>query len=150
MMRGITISIVFIALVISGCTEVNVIDKPAGPPVLEFVDIQPRNVVEFKDSILITFRYKDPDGDLGFEDPDVRSLSIHDLRLEKPDSQHVGLLAPLENHLNIEGELTVKLKNTFLLGSNDKEVTTYRLIFTDRSGNQSNPILTDEISIVRE
>ena len=149
-MRLFAISIVVVALLASGCTEVNVIDKPAGPPVLEFVDIQPTNVIEFQDSILITFKYKDPDGDLGYEDPDVRSLSIHDLRLEKPDSQHVGLLAPLENHLDIEGELTVKLKNTFLLGSNDTEVTTYRLILTDRSGNQSNPIQTDEISIVRE
>lgn len=137
-------------LVVSACTEVNVVEKPAGPPVIEYVDIQPRVVTEFQDSILITFRYSDPDGDLGYENPDIRPLSIHDLRLEKPDSQHVSLLAPIESHIDIEGELTVKLKNTFLLGSSEKEITSYELILTDRAGNQSNPVTTDEISIERK
>ena len=125
------------------------IDPPPGPPVIEYVDIQPREVKEFKDSILITFKYSDPDGDLGDENPDIRSLSIHDLRLQEADGQHVSLLAPMGANIDIKGELTVKLKNTFLLGTSDKEVTTYELILTDRAGNASNPIVTDEISIIR-
>jgi len=179
MMRQGTISFILL-LLISACTDVSVLEKPAGPPVLDYVDIQPRVVTEFEDSILITIRYSDPDGDLdyvdiqprvvtefedsilitirysdpdgdlGYENPDVRSLSIHDLRLEKPDSQHVSLLAPIESHIDIEGELVVKLKNTFLLGSSEKEITSYELILTDRAGNQSNPITTDEISIERK
>lgn len=135
--------------IISGCTEVSVVDKPAGSPIIEYVDIQPRIVKEFQDSILITFKYSDPDGDLGYENPDIRPLAIHDLRLVTSDYQHVGLLAPVDAHVDISGELTIKLKNTFLLGSSDKEITTYELIFTDRAGNASNPVQTDEISIVR-
>ena len=138
-----------VVLSISGCTEVNVIDGAPGPPVIEYVDIQPRVVTEFKDSILITFKYADPDGDLGHENPDIQPLSIHDLRLKKADKQHVSLLAPMDTKIDIEGQLTVKLKNTFLLGSSNKEVTTYELILTDRAGNASNRILTDEISIIR-
>ena len=141
-----TTAIIFMAF---GCTEVAVVDKPAGPPVIEYVDIQPRIVKEFQDSILITFKYADPDGDLGYENPDLKPLGIHDLRLQKSDFQHVGLLAPIDAHVDVSGELTVKLKNTFLLGSSDKEITTYELIFTDRAGNTSNPIQTDEISIIR-
>ncbi len=133
----------------TACTEVTVIDGTPGPPVIEYVDIQPRVVTEFKDSILITFKYADPDGDLGHENPDIQHLSIHDLRLKKADKQHVSLLAPMDANIDIEGQLTVKLKNTFLLGSSDKEVTTYELILTDRAGNTSNRILTDEISIIR-
>lgn len=133
----------------SSCTEVTLVEKPAGPPIIEYVDIQPREVKEFQDSILITFKYSDPDGDLGYENPDIRPLAIHDLRLETSDYQHVGLLAPIDANVDISGELTVKLKNTFLLGSSEKEVTTYELIFTDRAGNPSNPIQTDEISIIR-
>tara|TARA_B100000745_G_C20104413_1_gene377910 strand:+ start:443 stop:889 length:447 start_codon:yes stop_codon:yes gene_type:complete len=136
-------------IIASSCTEVTLVEKPAGPPVIEYVDIQPREVKEFQDSILITFKYADPDGDLGYENPDIKPLSIHDLRLQTADYQHVGLLAPMDANVDISGELTVKLKNTFLLGSSDKEVTTYELIFTDRAGNASNPIQTDEISIVR-
>lgn len=133
----------------SGCTEVNVIEPTAGSPIIEYVDIQPRTVKEFQDSILITFKYSDPDGDLGDENPDVRSLSIHDLRLQDADGQHVGLLAPIGANIDISGELTIKLKNTFLLGTSDQEVTTYELVLTDRAGNASNPITTDQISITR-
>ena len=132
-----------------GCTEVTLVEKPSGPPIIEYVDIQPREVKEFQDSILITFKYSDPDGDLGYENPDIKPLGIHDLRLETSDFQHVGLSAPIDANLDIAGELTVKLKNTFLLGSSENELTTYELIFTDRAGNASNPIQTDEISIVR-
>ena len=140
---------IFVSLLFAQCTEVNVIEQPAGAPVLEYVDIQPKNVTEFVDSILITIRYSDPDGDLGYEDPDIKPLTIQDLRLQKADSQHVGLLAPLDHHLNITGELTVKLKNTFLLGTSDNEVTSYELTISDRAGNRSNRIVTDQISITR-
>ncbi|MFT5725248.1 MAG: hypothetical protein ACI9JN_002372 [Bacteroidia bacterium] len=143
------LQISFLVIVFSGCTEVTVVDKPAGPPVIEYVDIQPRIVKEFQDSILITFKYSDPDGDLGFENPDLKPLGIHDLRLINSDYQHVGLLSPVDANVDITGELTIKLKNTFLLGSSDKEITTYELIFTDRAGNASNPIQTDEISVIR-
>ena len=143
------ITAIFVSLLFAQCTEVNVIEQPAGAPVLEYVDIQPKNVTEFVDSILITIRYSDPDGDLGYEDPDIKPLTIQDLRLQKADSQHVGLLAPLDHHLNITGELTVKLKNTFLLGTSDNEVTSYELTISDRAGNRSNRIVTDQISITR-
>jgi hypothetical protein len=145
----ILLQISILVIVMASCTEVSVVEKPAGAPVIEYVDIQPRTVKEFQDSILITFKYADPDGDLGYENPDLRPLAIHDLRLNSSDYQHVGLLAPVDAHVDIAGELTVKLKNTFLLGSSDKEITTYELIFTDRAGNHSNPIQTDEISIIR-
>ncbi len=131
------------------CTDVNVIDPGSGPPVIEYVDIQPRDVKEFKDSILITFKYSDPDGDLGDENPDIESLSIHDLRLTTADGQHVSLLSPMGSNIDISGELTIKLKNTFLLGTSDLEITTYELMIKDRAGNISNPIVTDEIRITR-
>ncbi|MCB9261994.1 MAG: hypothetical protein H6607_06440 [Flavobacteriales bacterium] len=136
-------------LVINGCTEYTLVDSQPGPPFIEYVDIQPREVKEFSDSILITFKYSDPDGDLGTESPDQKTLSIHDLRLQNADKQHVSLLAPIDSKIDISGILTVKLKNTFLLGSNDEEKTTYELILTDRAGNASNPIVTDEITIKR-
>lgn len=145
---GFLIALLGISL-LQGCTDWNVVDSTPGPPFIEYVDIQPREVKEFADSILITIRYSDPDGDLGYENPDIRPLSIHDLRLEQPDSQHVSLLAPIDSKIDVSGTLTVKLKNTFLLGTSDKEVTTYELILTDRAGNTSNRVATDEISIIR-
>ncbi len=144
-------NLIYISLFLGfSCTEVSVIEKPAGPPVIEFVDIQPRVVKEFQDSILITFKYSDPDGDLGYENPDERPLSIHDSRLIQADFQHVSLLAPKDKSLDISGQLTIKLKNTFLLGTSNEEVTSYELILMDRAGNASNAVQTDEITIVRD
>jgi hypothetical protein len=125
------------------------VEPQAGGPTIEFVDIQPRTIKEFTDSVVITIKYKDPDGDLGHVDPDINLISVHDLRLLKADAYHVPLLAPTSSKINIEGVLEVKLTNTFLLGSGASEQTTYELIMSDRAGNKSNPIITDAVQIIR-
>jgi hypothetical protein len=137
-------------VVISSCTDVTLVTPVAGGPTISFVSIGPSEVREFKDSIIITIRYQDPDGDLGHQNPDIELLSVHDLRLEKADGYHVSLLAPPEDQLSIEGDLEVYLKNTFLLGTGDEERTSYELILTDRAGNKSNPLVTNEIKIIRQ
>jgi len=140
----------FIYVLISGCTEVTLVEPQAGGPFITFVSIEPTIVREFKDSIIITIKYQDSDGDLGHQNPDLELLSVHDLRLEKADGYRVTLLAPPEKKLSIEGELKIYLKNTFLLGTGDEESTSYELIMTDRAGNKSSPIVTDEIKIIRQ
>ena len=143
--------LIFIAIVLFlwACTEVSLVEPTAGGPSIEFVDIQPRTITEFKDSIVITIKYKDPDGDLGHVDPDINLITVHDLRLENSDSYFVPLLAPSNSKISIEGELEVKLKNTFLLGSGASEQTSYEIVMRDRAGNASNPIITDNVTITR-
>lgn len=138
-----------VGICLIACTDVEVLDPEAGGPVIEYVDIQPRSVREFLDSITITIRYRDPDGDLGHVDPDINLISVQDLRLIKADEYYVPLLAPTGRKLRIEGELRIKLLNTFLIGSGSSEQTSYELILSDRAGNRSNPVLTDAITIVR-
>jgi hypothetical protein len=132
-----------------GCTEVTMVEPGIGPPVIRFVDIQPKVVTEFEDSIVITFSYRDENGDLGNPDPDVLNLKIQDARLENPDFYHLQLLAPPNDKLTIEGTVHFKLKNTALLGAGGDEQTSYELTVTDRAGNESNPIFTDVITITR-
>ena len=136
-------------LFVNGCTETTLVESQVGPPSISFVSIEPKVVTEFEDSIIIRIRYQDPDGDLGTEDPDLELLSIHDLRLDAADGYHVPLLAPPESKLKLEGILEVYLKNTFLLGTADQETTAYEMIMTDRSGNKSNPMVTEQITIKR-
>lgn len=131
------------------CTEVNLVDSVPGPPSISFISIEPKVVREFKDSIIIRIRYQDPDGDFGHSDPDIELLSVHDLRLKNPDGYHVSPLAPKDSKISIDGELEIYLKNSFLLGTGDEEPTSYELIMTDRSGNKSNAMITDQIRIVR-
>ena len=147
-MRILLISLSLVSVL--SCTEVSLVEPTAGGPFISFVSIEPTTVREFKDSIIITIKYQDSDGDLGHQNPDLELLSVHDLRLEKADGYHVSLLAPPENKLSIEGELEIYLKNTFLLGTGDEEITSYELIMTDRAGNKSNPLITNQIRIVRK
>ncbi len=134
----------------SACTDVTMVQPTPGGPTIDFVDIQPKTIREFQDSITITISYKDPDGDLGHVDPDINLITVHDLRLAKKDEYHVPLLAPTGSSISIEGQLEIKLKNTFLLGSGASEQTSYEVVMKDRAGNISNPILTDNVTITRE
>ncbi|MCB0735653.1 MAG: hypothetical protein H6608_07540 [Flavobacteriales bacterium] len=139
----------FLLLLVPACTEVTLVQPQSGPPTISFISIEPTIVKEFTDSITIRIKYQDPDGDLGSEDPDLELLTIQDLRLQDADGYHVALLAPPDSKVSISGELEIYLKNTFLLGTADQEITSYELIMTDRAGNKSNPMATDQITIVR-
>lgn len=131
-----------------GC-ETTVLPVVAGPPSIVYVDIQPRTITEFADSIIITFSYKDPNGDVGYDDPNIMSLAVQDMRLENPDWYHVRMLAPEGEELDIHGELRLEIRNSFLLGTGATETTSYQLMLKDRAGNESNVIQTDPITIKR-
>ncbi|MBI1307299.1 MAG: hypothetical protein GC181_11915 [Bacteroidetes bacterium] len=142
--------IAWICFVISSCSETTLVKPKSGPPAIRFVSIEPKVVTEFKDSIIINIHYEDSDGDLGTDDPDLEQLTVQDLRLQTADGYHVGLLAPPDTKLSIEGDLKIYLKNTFLLGTADEESTAFEITLTDRAGNKSNPAVTDQIKIIRE
>lgn len=131
------------------CTETTVLPVTAGPPIIQYVDIQPRIITEFEDSIVIRLSYEDPNGDLGYDNPNIKSLAIQDLRLEAPDWYHVQMLAPEGEELSIQGEFELTIKNSFLLGTGETETTSYQLFLKDRAGNESNVIQTDPITIKR-
>jgi hypothetical protein len=117
-------------------------------PTIELVSINPSTVTEFKDSISITIKYKDANGDLGDDNPDELSLEIKDSRLSKADYYHVKPLAPnTGKDIPIEGELRVKLNSMFLLGTGTKETVTLNIKFKDRAGNWSNEVVSSPITI---
>jgi hypothetical protein len=138
------LSFVFGLMVISCKKKEN--DLPH-EPVLEFTEATPLIVQQFRDSIMIRFKYADSQGDLGDESPDVFSLHVKDDRLNAPDVYHVSPLAPLENKIKIEGELKLKLNGMFLIGKGKTETTILRIKIMDREGNWSNEILTPMITI---
>ena len=128
------------------CTE-TVLPVVAGPPIITYVDIQPRIITEFADSIIVRLSYEDPNGDIGYDDPNIYSLAIQDMRLDSSDWYHVQMLAPEGSEISIQGELALKIKNSFLLGTGQTETTSFQLMLKDRAGNESNIIRTDAITI---
>lgn len=118
-------------------------------PVIKLISVSSTTVKQFTDSLSITFEYTDGDGDIGNINPDENNLQIKDKRLAKADYYFVKPLAPPNSDIKIKGNLVVQLKNTFLLGTTNSEVTTFELKLRDRKGNWSNTILTPNITITK-
>ena len=107
-------------------------------------------IVEFQESISFSIRYEDGDGDLGNPDPNVNSLFVKDSRLQNEDAFYVQPLAPVGESISITGSLTIELASTFILGNADTELVTFTIYMLDRSGNKSNVIETEVITIIKE
>jgi len=118
-------------------------------PVIKLLSVSNATVKQFTDSFSITFEYTDGDGDIGNINPDENNLQVKDKRLAKPDYYFVKPLAPPNSDIKIKGKLIVQLKNTFLLGTSNSEVTTFELKLRDRKGNWSNTIITPNITIIK-
>lgn len=136
------------ALVLTGCKEESA-PAVSEVPFISVQSITPTTVKEFSDSIEILLTYEDGDGDIGYVDADVYALTVRDSRLPLADPYYVPPLAPPNEEIHIKGILKVKLKNTFLLGSGGNEITFFELQLTDRAGNKSNVVTTEQITITQ-
>lgn len=143
----IVVGCFFLACTVS-CVKYNEV-KEDSKPTITYERVLPTSPKEFADSIKIVIRYKDGDGDLGSEDPDDLNIYVKDNRLDNPDYYHLQALSPPTKNLSIEGELVIRLKNTFLIGSGNSEQTSYEVKLRDRAGNWSNSIVTDFITITK-
>lgn len=130
------------------CKEVQ---NSSGNPVprIQLIRVEPLTVKQFSDTLKITLAYEDGDGDLGFENADINSLEVQDERLDKPDYYYLPPQAPVDASIRIKGQLTMKLRSLFLLGSGNTETTVLSIRVRDRAGNYSNTIKTQEITITR-
>ena len=130
-------------LVLQNCKK----DTTNAAPVIKFISISATEVVQYKDSLEIKFEYSDANGDLGEINPDQNAIYVKDRRLSKPDYYFIPPLAPPTSSVFIKGELIIKIKNTFLLGTALKETTNFEIKLKDRAGQWSNTIVTPEITI---
>jgi hypothetical protein len=142
-------AIVSISMVFGGCTKVTQTSLGDPIPIIKFVKASSTNIKQFEDSLAVTFTYEDGDGDLGFQNADINSLEVKDSRLINPDMYYVTPRAPVDSKVHISGELTLKMKNLFLIGSGSIEKTTLQLRIQDRAGHWSNIIFTPEITITK-
>ncbi len=118
-------------------------------PVITNLVVEPMTVEEFTDTVTITFDYSDYNGDLGHLDPNVTSLSVKDSRLQFEDLYHVAPLAPIDANVPIQGRLTIKLNNLFILGNDSVERLQFEVMIRDRDGHWSELVESDTITVFR-
>ncbi len=138
-----------LVLGLSACKDETVDHYPPEPQI-ELVGVSADSIRQYEDVLIITIRYKDGDGDLGFENPEEYALFIRDIRLENFDGFYVGPLAPPDANVSIQGELHVEFPSLFLFGNGAVEQTRFEIKMIDRAGNESNLLETGLISITRE
>jgi hypothetical protein len=118
-------------------------------PYISIKDITPTEVYELSESVLLEIAYEDGNGDLGFHDPDILSLSVQDSRLDSADMYHIPPLAPDGEEIYIKGTFNVYLNTTFLIGIGSSEKLRYTVKIRDREGNWSNTVTSEEITVVK-
>lgn len=116
-------------------------------PIIKFVSISNTEVPSFNNQVKIVFSYEDFQGDLGNEDPDIRSLRVKDSRLSAPDQYHIPPMTPNSEELRIKGEYELTLETLFLIGNGNSEIATFTIEVRDRAGNWSNSIESPPVTI---
>ena len=139
--------LIFSLLLIAACKTTD--QNEPMPPVISLKSLSKDTLVQFADSLNITIRYSDVNGDLGSSDPDNNTLYIKDSRLDSADYYHVKPLSPPNSNIKIQGELTVKVRNMFLLGNGGNESAYFTIKLRDQSGQWSNEVITTPVVITQ-
>ena len=139
--------ILIVPLLFFGCKKED-LREDMDAPYISIKRITPTEVQEFNESVLLEIAYEDGNGDLGFHDPDVLSLSVQDSRLDTPDFYHIPPLAPDGEEIYIKGTFNIYLNTTFLIGVGSSEKLRYTVRIKDRAENWSNTVTSEEITVV--
>ena len=124
-------------------------EQQSNIPEISNLTVEPMIVAEFTDTVVISFDYADFNGDLGHPDPNVTSLSVKDSRLQNADLYHVIPLSPEGSNVPIQGRMSVRLNNLFILGNDTVEELQFEVLMQDQKGNWSNLLESDTISVYR-
>ena len=134
------------ALSFSACKE-DEIDLLDPIPQIINVTVNPTTVVEFEDEITFSVEYRDGDGDLGENDPNVTNLFVIDNRVGITESFRVSQLAPDNANVPITGTLQVILPSTGITDNSTSQTVNYTIYMVDRAGNESNRFTTGDITV---
>ena len=134
-------------------------------PKIEFVSLskntfQPNfspdiDTTAVEDSILVTIKFQDGDGDLGNDDGPTVALTNPNLPINDTNPQLFDIEAFPQNGVGkaITGEMTIKIKGLCCtLGCNEPtqpspEQIPFKLYITDRADHRSNEIVLPSISV---
>jgi hypothetical protein len=122
-------------------------EKFAKIPSLEFVKITPSVAAEFVDEVKITVLYRDKDGDVGENDPEVKNLFVTDNRNDVKYSFRIPELTPEGSEIAIEGNFEINLKVLYMVSDQEEESAVFSVYILDRALNKSNSVTTEAITV---
>lgn len=133
--------------VLSSCSSD---DEGVSPiPAIKFVSVSSNSVIAFSEPLTFTISYRDGDGDLGENDPDVKNCYITDSRNNVSYEFRIPELAPQGTDIIIDGNLNIDLQSVGISDGLDTETATFEIYLTDRAGNISNTVTSSSVSVSR-
>ena len=135
----------FFFLFLQGCKKD---ESEYGPkPEIEFVSISPGTVKAFSDSVVITIKYTDGDGDLGENVSGVENAFVTDTRTSLTYGLRIRQLAPDNANIIIQGNIDLILPALGHSGGSGSESAAFQVYVKDRAGNQSNVVSTSAVNV---
>ena len=144
-MKNIYFLLLIGAIALSSCKKDEVLSEA---PSIEFTSISPTSATAYTDEIIITIDYRDQNGDLGENDPDVNNCYITDSRNNVTYEFRIPQLSPDNSTITIDGSLEIKLQSIGISDNTSSESATFSVYIEDRAGNQSNTVTTTAINII--
>lgn len=116
-------------------------------PKIEYIGISPTVANEYTDSVTITIKYNDGDGDLGENTTTAKNCFVTDNRIGITYQYRIKQLAPDGANIPIEGNLNIELGGQGITDNSNQQSASYTIYLVDRAGHQSNSVTTAAISI---
>jgi hypothetical protein len=144
-MSGKILLFAFVILLSSACKKEKIEFDPI--PKIEFLGITPTTANEYTDSVTVTIKYNDGDGDLGENSTGVKNCFVTDNRIGITYEFRIKQLAPDGAAIPIEGNLNIELGGQGITNNSTQQSASYTIYIKDRAGHQSNSITTSAITI---
>lgn len=118
-------------------------------PEISMVNYGPKEIKEFEDPLYFKINYKDGNGDLGENAPDVYNLILTDKRIGTQYKFRIQELVPNDESVPIKGELEFTIPTVFITDYSLEQNVSYEIFVKDRAGNKSNVINVGPILITK-
>ena len=118
-------------------------------PVLKFVSITPQNAIENTDAIQISIEYRDENGDLGENNPDINNLFVKNIQTGVISQFRIPQLSPDNSQIIITGKFIIQLGTLAITNGTNSQNFTFEIYATDRANLKSNILITPNIKVVK-
>jgi hypothetical protein len=133
-----------LALFFSSCEKEEIISDI---PSIELIETTPTQVVELTEPIYFKISYRDGNGDLGENNPDVHNLILRDPRIDIKYEYRISELVPGGADVPISGTLVFSIPNAFITDGSAQQSVNFEIYVKDRAGNKSNVINSGTVTI---
>ena len=118
-------------------------------PELKFISITPQNAIENTDAVQISIEYRDENGDLGENNPDINNLFVKNIQTGVVSQFRIPQLSPDNSQIIISGKFIIQLGTLAITNGTNEQNFSFEIYATDRSNKKSNTLITPTIKVVK-